>query len=340
VAWVLGLPVDTIGSRFGGIPQAMPAFTPLVIDWPHLDHLLPPAFKIALLGAIESLLCAVVADKATGERHDSDQERMAQGIANIASPLFGGMAATSAIARTATNIHNGGKTPVSGMTHALTVLLIVLVAAPLAAYVPLAGLAAILVSVSIKMGDWDIRKAWHYPKRDTTVLVLTFALTVLFDLTIAIEIGLLLAAILFIHRIADQTELNYLTADFGQLFARHTVYNKVIPPATQIYRIEGPLFFGTVDKLQAIERGADSTVRVVILQLHRATMIDTTGLLELEDLANKLASRGQSLILCGPTPRHRKMLDDAGLTQLLGADRVLPDLVAALACATLLVEVA
>jgi SulP family sulfate permease len=333
-ALVLGLPVETIGSRFGGIPQALPAFTPPSLDGAHVMALLSPAFKIALLGAIESLLCAVVADKATGEHHDSDQELLAQGIANLVSPLFGGMAATGAIARTATNIQNGGKTPVSGMVHAMTILLVVLIAAPLAAYVPLAALAAILVSVAMKMGDWDIRKAWQYPKRDTVVLALTFALTVLFDLTVAIEAGLLLAAILFIHRIASQTELNHLTAEFGRLFERHSVYGKTIPPHTEVFRIEGALFFGTVDKLDAIGATAGPATRHVILQLHRTTLIDTTGLLALHELHDALLARGQRLILCGASPRDTRLLAESGVTARLGEANVQPDLVLALARAS------
>ncbi|WP_374357499.1 SulP family inorganic anion transporter [Chitinimonas sp.] len=330
IALLFHLPVATIGSRFGGIPQGLPAFTPLSFDWQHFSYLLSPAFKIALLGAIESLLCAVVADKASGDHHDSDQELLAQGIANIAAPLFGGIAATGAIARTATNIQNGAQTPVAGMVHALAVLLVLLLAAPLAAYVPLSALAAILVSVAIKMGDWDIRKAWHYPGRDTLVLSLTFALTVLFDLTIAIEIGLLLAAVFFIYRIADQTQLNRLTPEQAHLFERHAIVGKTIPPHTLVYRLEGALFFGAADKLDALVEAASDGMLVVILQLHRVTLIDTSGLLALRELHDKLAQQQTALILCSTQAGNLRLLEEAELPQLLGADNIQPDLGTAL----------
>ncbi|PHV10326.1 SulP family inorganic anion transporter [Chitinimonas sp. BJB300] len=325
------LPVATIGSKFGGIPLGLPTFTPLLFDWENFSNLLSPASKIALLGAIESLLCAVVADKATGDHHDSDQELMAQGIANLVVPLFGGIAATGAIARTATNIQNGGRTPLAGIFHALALLIVVLVAAPLASYVPLAVLAAILVATAIKMGDWDIRKAQHYPRRDTLVLATTFALTVLFDLTIAIEIGLLLAGMFFIFRIADQTVLKQLTPDYTEALIRHAIVGKVIPAHTVVYRMEGALFFGAADKLDLLLDEVADDKLVVVLQMHRVTLLDTTGLLAIEQLAVKLAARGQVLILCSVLADNAVRIAEAGLMQTLGADNIQLDLVGGLA---------
>ncbi|MBV1774200.1 STAS domain-containing protein [Burkholderiaceae bacterium DAT-1] len=334
LAWGLQLPVETVGSRFGGIPQGLPPLTPLVFDIHHFSELLSPAFKIAMLGAIESLLCAVVADQLTGDRHDANQELVAQGIANIASPLLGGIAATGAIARTATNIHNGGRTPVAGIIHALSVLLVMLLAAPLAAYIPLAGLAAILVSVSIKMGDWDIRKAWHYPVRDTFLLALTFALTVLFDLTVAIEIGLLLAGVFFIQRMAAQTTIQQLDVGHSHLFEHHSIHGKIIPSGTLVYRVEGALFFGAAGKLDEVMQSARANdIHTVIVQLHRMTLLDTSGMLALEELALRLTGQQKRLILASVGWEMHALLDEAGVSALLGEAGVQDDLIGALAIA-------
>ncbi|MGQ5524973.1 SulP family inorganic anion transporter [Chitinimonas sp. PSY-7] len=337
VVALVNLPVATIGSKFGGIPQGLPTFTPLLFDWENFSNLLSPASKIALLGAIESLLCAVVADKATGDHHDSDQELMAQGIANLVVPLFGGIAATGAIARTATNIQNGGRTPLAGIFHALALLIVVLVAAPLASYVPLAVLAAILVATAIKMGDWDIRKARQYPRRDTLVLAVTFALTVLFDLTIAIEIGLLLAGMFFIHRIAGQTALKKITPAYIEALGRHAVVDKVIPARTVVYRMEGALFFGAADKLEMLLDEVTADTQVIVLQLHQVTLLDTTGLLAIEQLAAKFTARGQTLILCSVLADNAERIAEAGLPQKLGMDNIQADLVGGLARAESLV---
>ncbi|MCB6182188.1 STAS domain-containing protein [Leeia sp. TBRC 13508] len=321
---------ETIGSKFGGIPQQMPMPSGLAIDWDHLSDLLSPALTIALLGAIESLLCAVVADNLTNEKHDANQELIAQGIANMVVPFFGGIAATGAIARTATNIQNGGKTPFAGIIHALALLLVLLVAAPLASYIPMAGLAAILVSVAIKMGDWDIRKAKHYPKRDTAVLALTFALTVLFDLTVAVQIGLLLAGLFFVTRMSAQTSLNQLTPAHAKLFESQSIAGKTLPQGVNAYRVEGALFFGSADKLDELLHLAPEEVHTIILQLHRIVLLDTTGLLTLELLHHKLAAKHQRLMLCGANSAMHKLLEDAGLVDLLSAQNVQPDLAKAI----------
>ena len=326
----LHLGLSTIGSRFGGIPQGFPAFIGLALDFTHLSDLISPAFTIALLGAIESLLCAVAADQLTGDKHDANQELLAQGIANLVVPLFGGIAATGAIARTATNIQNGGRTPIAGLVHATLLLIVMLVAAPLARHIPLATLAAILMAVGLKMGDWDIRKAWRFPKRDTAILATTFALTVIFDLTVAVQIGLLIAAALFVSRMSTQTALNRLMPEHAILFERQSIAGKSVPVGAAAYRLEGALFFGSVDKLDTLLTLDVEAAKVLILQLHRVVLMDTTGLLTLQTLSEKLASRGQTLLLCGASEAHLDMLRNAGVTDAIGADRVLPDLARAL----------
>ena len=323
------LPLETIGSKFGGIPQGLPAFTGLDVDPTHLSDLLGPAFTIALLGAIESLLCAVVADSLTGDKHDANQELIAQGIANMVVPFFGGIPATGAIARTATNIGNGGKTPMAGIVHALLLLLVILAAAPLAAYIPLAALAAILIAVALKMGDWDIRKAAQYPKQDTAILVVTFALTVIFDLTIAVEIGLLMAAVLFIRRMAASTSVQQLRPEHTQLFERHSIAGKNVPAGCVAYRVEGALFFGAADTIDQLA-SQPSTVRVVILQLHRLVMLDTTGLLALSTLNQRLQAQDRTLILCGAGNEVTGMLRNARLAHEMGVGNIQPDLTTAL----------
>ncbi|MCQ4143109.1 SulP family inorganic anion transporter [Vogesella sp. AC12] len=326
---LFSLPLATIGSKFGGIPQGLPELHGLAFDPEHLSDLLAPAFTIALLGAIESLLCAVVADNLTGDKHDANQELIAQGIANMVVPFFGGIPATGAIARTATNINNGGKTPVSGIVHALFLLLVILIAAPLAAYIPLAVLAAILIAVAIKMGDWDIRKAAQFPKRDTLVLVVTFALTVIFDLTIAVQIGLMMAAVFFIQRMAGSTSVQELKAEHQQLYERHSIAGKHIPDGCIAYRIEGALFFGATDRIEAIAN-AHPEARVIILQLHRLVMLDTTGLLALSALNRHLKTQGRTLILCGAGTEVMQMLKQARLAREMGNRNIQPDLTTAL----------
>jgi len=241
---VLKLPVETIGSRFGGIPQGLPAFAMPDFSISAVRHLIMPAFTIALLGAIESLLSAAVADGMIDDKHDPNQELMAQGIANIVTPFFGGIPATGAIARTATNVRSGASSPISGIVHAITLLLIILLAAPWAQYIPLASLAAILLIVSINMGEWEVLKRLkNYPRHDLVVLLVTFLFTVIFDLTVAVEVGLLLAAIFFIRNITELSDVKLseehtLMPDDGEA----TRARKMAPPGVLIYRLYGALF--------------------------------------------------------------------------------------------------
>ncbi|BEV70571.1 MULTISPECIES: SulP family inorganic anion transporter [unclassified Paludibacterium] len=329
VCSLLHLPLATIGSKFGAIPQGLPSLVVPQLDFNHLSDLLAPAFTIALLGAIESLLCAVVADTMTNDKHDANQELMAQGIANLLVPLFGGIPVTGAVARTATSISNGGRTPVAALIHCLVLLLILLLAAPLASYIPLAVLAAILVSVSLKMGDWDVRKAMLFPRRDTAILIVTFVLTVTFDLTVAVEVGLLMAAVFFIQSMARHTGVHLLKPEYAQLFERHSIAGKVVPPGCAAFRIEGALFFGAADTVdQLLHQAPDA--RVIILQLHRLVLLDTTGLLALDSLNSKLREQGRVLVLCGAGAEVMDLLVGSRLAADMGERNLQPDLAAAL----------
>ena len=253
-AKALGLSVETIGTRFGGIPAglphvAVPAFHPSLVP-----GLLVPAMTVAMLGAIESLMSAVVADKMSGDRHNSNMELMAQGVANLLSPLVGGLPATGAIARTATNIRSGARTPIAGMVHSLTLLAILLVAAPLAGMIPLAVLAAILMVVSYNMGEWsEIPELLRLTKTDVAVWLATFALTVFADLTVAVEVGMMLAALLFIRRVAETTTVTAVSDEYVEEGRAHSLQHHDIPPYVRVYRVHGPFLFGTTDKLRVIE---------------------------------------------------------------------------------------
>lgn len=326
------LPVETIGSRFGGIPQGLPELVIPQITLGDLRHLIMPAFTIALLGAIESILSAAVADGMIDDKHDPNQELMAQGIANIVTPFFGGIPATGAIARTATNVRSGATSPVSGIVHALTLLLIVLVAAPLAQYIPLASLAAILLIVSINMGEWEVfRRLKTYPRHDAVVLLVTFSFTVIFDLTVAVEVGLLLAAVFFIR---NMTELSHV-----QLSEEHTAMpddgeatlaRKMAPPGVLIYRLYGALFFGIADKLENVLHQQHTEPEVLVLNMAEVISMDASALHVLEELHAKLTRRGKHLILCGPHTQPYFLMHQAGLFERIGKDNVTADLQASL----------
>ena len=262
--------------------------------------LLPSALTVALLAAVESLLSAVVADSMTGDRHNSSVELIAQGIANLASPLFGGIPATGAIARTATNIRCGAKTPVAGMVHALTLLLILLVAAPLARFVPLATLAAVLFVVAYNMGEWRyIGTILRLSNADKAVWLATFGLTVFADLTIAVEVGIALAALLLIHRIAETTTVSPVTAAYIEEGRMHILQDKELPANVSILRIHGPFLFGTTAKLKEATADLSRLAPVVVLRLRNMTALDATGLHAMEQLAERLRKSGRTLLLCG-----------------------------------------
>jgi SulP family sulfate permease len=293
--------------------------------------LLPSAFTVALLAAVESLLSAVVADSMSGNRHNSNVELVAQGIANFASPLFGGIPATGAIARTATNIRSGAKTPVAGMIHAATLLVVLLAAAPLARYVPLATLAAVLFVVAYNMGEWrEIGTILRLSKADIAVWAATFALTVLADLTVAVEVGMILAALLYIYRISQTTTVAPVTEEYIRDGRPHILQDKQVPWYVAILRIHGPFLFGTTEKLAESTASLDKFPAVVILRLRNMTAIDATGLHALEEFSKRLRKSGRTLLLCGARGQPARLLLKTDFIEHIGRENVLPHVEAAL----------
>ena len=283
------LPVETIGSKFGGISRALPPFTIPAFRADLIVPLLPSALTVAILAALESLLSAVVADSMSGDRHNSNAELVAQGFANIATPLFGGIPVTGAIARTATNLRSGAKTPVAGMIHALTLLGVILVLAPLAKFIPMATLAAVLFVVSYNMGEWrEIGSILRLGAADRSVWFITFALTVMADLTVAVEVGMALASLLYIYRVAQTTTVGVLTAEDVEEARPHQLQDKDVPPYVTILRIHGPFLFGATEKLVEETADLDGYRSIVILRLRHMTAIDATGLHAFEVLSDQL----------------------------------------------------
>jgi SulP family sulfate permease len=323
--YFLKLPVETIGTRFiGGIPSGLPHLE-LPRFRPELIHeLLSPALTVAMLGAIESLMSAVVADRMSNDssdRHNPNVELMAQGVANIVSPLFGGLPTTGAIARTATNIRAGAQTPVAGMIHALTLLCVLLFAAPLASYIPMPVLAGILLMVAYNMGEWrEIPQLLRLTKTDISVWLVTFTLTVFADLTVAVEAGMILAALLFIARVANTTTVAQVTDDYVEDGRMHILQDKDIPYYATIFRIHGPFLFGATDKISAVTENLPKLPPVVILRLRNMTAIDATGLFALEELAKQLHATKRTLILCGAREQPRQLIHQAEFEELIGRE--------------------
>jgi len=339
VALVLGtiavvlfkLPVETIGTRFGGIPSGPPHLHVPQFHWNMVHGLISPAITVAMLGAIESLMSAVVADRMCGDKHNPNVELIAQGIANIASPMFGGLPATGAIARTATNIRSGARTPVAGMIHSLTLLAILLFAAPLASHVPLVVLAGILMVVSYNMGEWaETSKILRLSKSDISVWLATFALTVFADLTVAVEFGMILAALLFIRKVTATTTVSEVTDDYVEAGRAHILQDKDIPDYVTVFRIHGPFLFGATDKLDMVSEQLDDLPPVVIVRLRNMTAIDATGLRVLEELATKLHDSGRSLLFCGALPQPLQLMQQAGFDKHVGVENICPNIEAAL----------
>ncbi len=330
-AAIFHLRIETIGTRFGGIPQGFPQFTIPKFHAIDILPLLPSAFTVALLAAVESLLSAVVADGMSGDRHKSNIELVAQGVANVVSPMFGGIPATGAIARTATNIRAGAHTPVAGMVHALTLLAVLLVAAPLARFVPLATLAAVLFVVAYNMGEWrEIGAIVRLSKTDISVWITTFTLTVLADLTVAVGVGMALAALLYIRRIAETTTVSTVTPEYLKDGQAHSLQDKEIPSNVTVLRIHGPFLFGTTDKLTDATRDLNRFGDVVIVRLRNMTALDATGLHALEDFSQRLRNTGRFLLLCGARDQPSKLIARSEFLEHVGADNVLPDIRAAL----------
>jgi len=331
IATMAQWPVETIGSRFGGIPSGLPELRVPTFRPDLILSLISPTLTVAMLGAIESLLSAVVADRMSGTRHNSNVELFAQGVANIASPLFGGLPATGAIARTATNVRSGAKTPVAGIVHAVTLAVILLVAAPLAAMVPMAVLAAILLVVAYNMGEWrEIPELWRQGWTDRLVWLVTFALTVLADLTVAVEAGMILAALLYIRRVSATTTVTRVSPDYIRSSREHSLQDKELPDYVSIIRIHGPFLFGVTDKLERLLPHLDELKPVVILRLRNMTAIDATGLKGIEDFADAVKRSGRTLLLCGAPPQPARMMDRAEFHRHVGAGNILPNVEAAL----------
>jgi SulP family sulfate permease len=331
MAIVLKLPVETIGSKFGGIPTGLPQFHIPQFRADLILPLLPSAMTVALLAAVESLLSAVVADSMSGDKHNSNVELIAQGIANLVSPMAGGLPATGAIARTATNIRSGAKTPVAGIIHAFTLLMILLVAAPLARFIPLATLAAVLFVVAYNMGEWrEIGGILRLGRAERAVWVATFGLTVVADLTVAVEVGMTLAALLYIYRVSLTTTVAPVTADYVENGLPHVLQGKDIPDYVTILRIHGPFLFGTTEKLGDATENLGPYGQVVILRVRNMTAIDSTGLYALEKLAERLHKTGRSVLVCGARRQPRTMLDRADFVSHIGRENILPHIEAAL----------
>jgi SulP family sulfate permease len=325
------LPVETIGSRFGGIPGGFPSIAVPEFRADLILPLLPAAFTVAILAAVESLLSAVVADAMSGDRHNSNAELLAQGVANLVVPLVGGIPVTGAIARTATNYRSGAKTPVAGMVHAITLLVIVLVMAPLASYVPLATLAAVLFVVAYNMGEWrEIGGIWRLDWADKSVWMITFGLTVMADLTIAVETGIALAALLYIHRVTETTSVSMVTREYIEDGRSHVLQDKQIPPYVSILRIHGPFLFGMTDKLIDATGDLSAFKPIVILRLRNMTAIDATGLHALEQFSDRLKRSGRTLVLCGARNQPAAFLAQSEFVDHVGKHNIVAHVAAAL----------
>ncbi|MEF9923415.1 MAG: sulfate permease [Muribaculaceae bacterium] len=317
--------IETIGDRFGSLPNDIPAPQALGLNMETINKLLPSAFTIAILGAIESLLSATVADGATGSRTNSNTELIGQGVANIVVPFFGGIPVTGAIARTMTNISNGGRTPVAGIIHAIVLLLIFLFLMPLINYVPMACLAGVLVMVAYNMSGWrTVRAILKSPKSDISVLIVTFLLTVIFDLTIAIEIGLLLAILLFLKRVMQNTQIKVFSEQIDISDGTESNNHEVLDVAkgVEIYEIDGPFFFGIATKFDEVMREMRDKPLVRIIRMRKVPFIDSTGIHNLETLIKSSQKEGIHIVLSGVNPQVHEVLLHANIEKLVGADHI------------------
>ena len=328
------LHVSTIGDQFGEIKATIPPLTLPNITWDGLKGLLPTAMVIAVLGAIESLLSATVADGVCGDRHNSNQELIDQGVANLCTPLFGGIPCTGAIARTMTNINNGGRTPMAGIFHAIVLLIIFLALMPLAAYIPMACLAGVLVIVSYGMSGWrTFVQMMRNPKSDITVLLITFFLTVIFDLTVAIEVGLLIACLLFMRRMAETTQIKVIAGEIDpneETDAEVHEEHLVIPKGVEVYEINGPYFFGIASKFDDIMVNLEKRPKVRIIRMRRVPFIDSTGMHNLQNLCQMSHREGIHIVLSGVQPKVYSVLENNGFCEMLGKDHICPNINVAL----------
>ena len=326
--------VDTIYDQFGEIKAGIPALTVPDISWENVKSLFPTAMVIAVLGAIESLLSATVADGVCGDHHNSNQELIGQGVANLCTPLFGGIPCTGAIARTMTNIYKGGRTPVAGIVHAVVLLVIFLVLMPLAAYIPMSCLAGVLVIVSYNMSGWrTFLQLMKNPKSDIAVLFITFLLTVIFDLTIAIEVGLLIACLLFMRRMAETTQIKVIADEIDPNEETDAVVHEehlVIPDGVEVYEINGPYFFGIANKFEELMAAMNDHPKVRIIRMRRVPFIDSTGIHNLQNLCEISHREGTHIVLSGVTPNVYAVLEHNGFCRLLGKDHICPNINVAL----------
>ena len=325
--------IDTIGDRFT-IKSELPEAAIPTLNWEAIKDLFPVAITIAVLGAIESLLSATVADGVTGDKHDSNTELIAQGTANLITPLFGGIPATGAIARTMTNINNGGKTPVAGIIHAIVLLLILLFLMPLAQYIPMACLAGVLVIVSYNMSEWRTFKALlKNPKSDVTVLLITFFLTIIFDLTIAIEVGLVIACILFKRRVMETTEISVIKDEIDpndELDIAVCEEHLIIPAGVEVYEINGPYFFGIATKFEETMAQLGDRPKVRIIRMRKVPFIDSTGIHNLTSLCKMSQKEKITIVLSGVNEKVHKTLEKSGFYELLGKQNICPNINVAL----------
>jgi sulfate permease, SulP family len=339
LAYALHLPVETVGSRFGGIPSGLPHFQIPALRLDLVPGLLSSVLTITMLGAIESLMSAVVADRMSGDRHNPNVELIAQGIANIASPMFGGLPATGAIARTATNIRTGAKTPVSGMIHAATLLAIVLFAAPLAGFIPMPILAGILMMTAYGMGEWkQVPELLRLTPAEISVWLITLTLTIFADLTVAVEAGMMLAVLLFIRNVTATTTVAKVTRDYVNDGYAHALQDKEIPDYVAIFRIHGPFLFGATDKIAEIIDHIDEQPPIVVVRLRNMTVIDATGLLAFQDLAEAMHASGRTLLFCGAREQPRKLMQQSGFADAVGRENVCDNVLDALARAKAVYE--
>jgi SulP family sulfate permease len=319
--WPHSHDVATLGARFGSqaIPSHLPPFAWPTVSLERIRGLIAPAFTIALLGSIESLLSAVVSDGLINDRHDANTELIAQGLANIVCPFFCGLPATGAIARTSANVRTGGRTPVAGIVHAFTLLVIVLAFSHYAQFVPMAAIAAVLVMVAARMGEWhELMRLRQMPRSDAVVLVATMSLTIVFDLVIAVEVGMVLAAVLFIRRMAETTEVSAVTTDDELETTEQLAHGKDIPPGVLVYRIFGPFFFGAAEKMEDALLRVGQLPRVLVLRMHLVPAMDATALNALESVVERMQAAGGVVVLSGTHRQPLQMLTKAGFVEKVG----------------------
>jgi SulP family sulfate permease len=322
IPWLLHWPVATIGTKFGGLPSGLPGWHLPTISLEAIRDLMGSAFTIAALGAIESLLSATVADGMTDTRHDSNAELIGQGLANLAAPLVGGFAATGAIARTAANIRSGARSPVAGMVHAAVLMGFVLTAGPLARHIPLAALAAILMGVAVRMAEWDtFKELWRSSRSEFWTLLTTFSLTVVFDLTVGVSVGLAIAVVLFVKRMEDISHVRLLTPDSDTEYdGSLSLRGKTVPDGVVLFRFEGPLFFAAVEKLEAALRSHTGRPRLVVFRMRHVPVIDASALHSLEVAVEKMRRDGVIILMTAVQPQPMKVLFESGLAEKLGVE--------------------